>query len=67
MSMDIDIKIDESYLKKLVLQELQNKLGEIDLTTDDIKIEVKSKQNYRAEWEQCAFRARLVKFVRELE
>lgn len=53
----VNIEIQESVLKKLVFEYLQDKLGDISLSPDDVKIEVKSKQNYRAEWEVAKFRA----------
>ena len=53
----IRIEITEEMLKKLIYQELQNSLGEIHLDKDKITIEVKSKQNYKSEWEKAYFRA----------
>lgn len=54
----IDIEIDEKTLKDLVVNYLSKKLnGHID--PKDIKIETKSAQNYRSEWEKAKFRARI--------
>lgn len=61
--MHIQIEIDETSLRELVLKYLEQKLGGIELDQDDVKIEVRSKQNYRAEWESAAFRARVDKFT----
>lgn len=61
--MKIDIELDEQYLRRLILKDLQAKLGDVELSEKDITIEVKSRQNYRAEWEAAAFRARTTKFV----
>ena len=55
--MKLRIEISEADLKKLVLQDIQEKLGSVALDPDKVKIETKSKQNYRAEWEIAAFRA----------
>lgn len=55
--MTLNIEINEAELKQLILQHLQSKLGDIALDDNALKIEVKSKQNYRAEWEAAKFRA----------
>lgn len=57
--MNIDITLTEHDLKPLVVAELARRLGELPLESSDVTIEVKSKQNYRAEWEKAAFRARV--------
>ena len=51
------VKIDESALKKLIKNHLEEITGVVNVDVTDIKIEVKSKQNYRSEWETSAFRA----------
>lgn len=55
--MKIRIEIDEATLTRLVVDHLTAQLG--DLTPDEkqIRIEVKSKQNWKSEWETAAFRA----------
>lgn len=53
----ITVNYDENELKALVLKDLANKLGSIKLDEKNIKIEVKSKQNYKSEWEVAAYRA----------
>lgn len=53
---NINIELNEADVKKLIRQELQRQLGEIPLKDDAVKIETKSKQNYRSEWESAAFR-----------
>ncbi len=55
--MKIRIEIDEDALKQLVLAHLSAQLGDLVLDEECIRIEVKSKQNYRSEWETAAFRA----------
>jgi len=55
--MKIKIEIDEKTLRGLVLDYLSSQLGELALSKDCLTIEVKSKQNYRSEWESAAFRA----------
>ena len=55
--MKIRIEIDEQTLRGLVYAHLMEQLGSVNVEQDDIKIEVKSKQNYRSEWEAAAFRA----------
>lgn len=56
----VEIELDEQILKELVLEYLSDKLN-VSLTIDQISIEVKSKQNYRSEWESAAFRARVTR------
>lgn len=55
--MTIRIEIDENRLKELVYADLREKLGSVSFSPADIKIEVRSKQNYRSEWEKAEFRA----------
>lgn len=54
--MNIKIELTEEDLKKLIVQELREKLNH-DVKIADISILVKSKQNYKSEWEVAAFRA----------
>lgn len=58
--MKIQIELDEKGLRALVLRHLSEKLN-VELSEDDIVIEVRSKQNYKSEWERAAFRARVDK------
>ncbi len=55
--MRINIEIGEEELKKLIIQEIKDKLGSVVLDTSKVKIMVKSKQNYKSEWEPAAFKA----------
>jgi hypothetical protein len=50
-------ELSEADVKALILTEIQTRLGENTLNSADLKIEVKSKQNYKSEWEPAAFRA----------
>lgn len=61
--MHIHIEIAEDTLRQLVLEYLGQQLGAITLKAEDISIQVKSKQNYKAEWELAAFRAVVHKIV----
>lgn len=54
--MYIDIKISEHDLKELVANHIQDKTG-MEFDPIKIKIEVKSKQNYKSEWEEASYRA----------
>lgn len=56
--MKISLTIDEKFLKQLIVASIADKLGNTALTTADVVIEVKSKQNYKSEWETASFRAR---------
>lgn len=55
--MSIKIEIDEKKLRGLVLDYLRAKLGDVSLNSDRVVILVKSKQNYKSEWEEAAFKA----------
>ena len=63
MSNTINIEIDETLIKKLIHQHVSSILGEIELNENDVQILIKSKQNYRAEWETAAFRATVRKLI----
>lgn len=54
MKFQITISTDE--LKELVMQHIKDKLG-IQFDPNRLRIEVKSSQNYRSEWEIADFRA----------
>ena len=51
----LQAEIDETQLRVLV-KEFFEQQG-IGLEDKDIEIQVKSRQNYKSEWEQAAFRA----------
>ncbi len=55
--MKLTIEIDEATLKELVLNHIQDKLGSIVLDRNKLKIETRSTQNYKAEWESADYRA----------
>ncbi len=55
--MKLKIEIDEATVKQLVLKYIQDKLGNVELIEKQVRIETKSKQNYRSEWEVAAYRA----------
>lgn len=54
--MKIKVELTSDDLKKLVVQHLQDHINST-IKADDVKIEVKSKQNYKSEWEIADFRA----------
>jgi len=57
----IEIEIDEADLRSLIKKYLEEKLN-FAFKDEEIKIEVKSKQNYKSEWEVAQFRARIIKY-----
>ncbi len=59
--MNIQIELTEKELRELVFNHLEAVLGDVRLEETDVLIEVKSKQNYKSEWEIAAFRARVNK------
>lgn len=62
MAARLDIEVDESTLKMLVVNWLSEKVGSV-VNEEDVTIEVKSKQNYKSEWESASFRARVSKNI----
>lgn len=55
--MHIKLVMSEAELKKLIIAHFAEKLGDLDFKGDNLKIEVKSTQNYKSEWETAQFRA----------
>lgn len=55
--MKIHIEIDENELRELVLNAIQERVTCADVKEKDVQILVKTKQNYKAEWEAGSFRA----------
>ncbi len=60
--MNIKVEIDSSQLKKILLAYLKTQIT-YPLEEDDIKIEVKSKQNWKSEWEDADYRAVVDKYI----
>ena len=55
--MKVKVCIDEQELKKLVVQELERKLGDVHVDITAVRIMVKSKQNWKSEWEIAEYKA----------
>ncbi len=55
--MQIKIEYDNKELTQLIYNDLIKKLGVIEIDPATVVIEVKSKQNYKSEWEPAHFRA----------
>lgn len=53
--MDLNIELNEKDVKQIVKDYLEEKLNR-DIADLEISMEVKSKQNYKSEWETAAFR-----------
>ena len=53
----IKIEITEKELKELIYEKFFNMLGDVQFKKEDIQFLVKSKQNYKSEWEIVNFRA----------
>jgi hypothetical protein len=60
MATQINVEIDSTTLKKLVIDHLSSLLC-YEVKPQDVSIQVKTKQNYRAEWEEGDFKARISK------
>ena len=54
--MKIRVELNEKELRELILNYLEDNIGDM-FDEKKIKIEVKSSQNYKSEWEQADFRA----------
>jgi hypothetical protein len=63
VSAKVNIEISEETLRILIVEYIQDKLGTIECRPNDVTIEVKSKHNYKAEWEPAHFRATVSKLV----
>ena len=61
----LTFEIDETLLRTIVKNYIQSKLGDIVVKDNDVDIEVKSKQNYKSEWEKASFRARYSTVVKD--
>lgn len=55
--MKLRVEVTENDLKNMVAAYINDKLGSLEVDTSNVVIEVKSKQNYRAEWEKADYRA----------
>lgn len=60
--MKVDIEIDEPTVRRVLRTYLNEVLG-LEAKDEDIRIMVKSKQNYRSEWEQADFKAEIHKVL----
>ncbi len=49
-------EITEAEIRRAVIDYIKDHIG-VSVYANDVKIEVKSKQNYKSEWEEAAFRA----------
>ena len=55
--MKVRIEINENQLRSILIDYLQKNFPQVNLCVDFLTIEVKSKQNYKSEWEHAAYRA----------
>lgn len=56
MAGKVTVEYTEADLIQLIREDMNSKMPGVILDKNGISIEVKSKQNYRAEWESAAFR-----------
>jgi hypothetical protein len=59
----IKIEYTEHDLRQLILDDLRKKLNTDEILEVDVSVLVKSKQNYKSEWENAAFRATIEKDI----
>lgn len=55
--MTTTVMLNKEDLKRLVLEEIKKRLGDLPFDMATIKIETRSKQNFKSEWEDADFRA----------
>ena len=55
--MNIKIEINEKQLIEIIINHLLEKVSELDFDKENLKIKVKSIQNYNSEWETANFKA----------
>ena len=55
--MYMKIELSESDIKNIILDKIGEMFGDVPFDPVYLKIEVKSKQNYKAEWETASFSA----------
>ena len=55
--MYIKVEISKAQLKGLIIQHLQDKLGDLTINPQHVEIQTKSSQNYKSEWEKADFKA----------
>lgn len=55
--MQLTIELTEREITQLIYDSLEAQLGDIPFDKSKLKIMVKSKQNYRSEWEVADFKA----------
>jgi len=61
--MRIQIEVSEADLRRLVLRHIREQMPDAAIAESDVTIEVKSRQNWKAEWETAAFRATVDKIA----
>lgn len=54
--MNLGVELTEKDIKQLIKSYLETQLNR-EIDDSEISIEVKSKQNYKSEWESAQFRA----------
>jgi tetrahydromethanopterin S-methyltransferase subunit A len=62
--MKVDVKLDEDEIKQAIADYIDKKAGVI-IDAEQVIVEVKSKQNYRSEWEHAAIRAEFTSVERK--
>jgi hypothetical protein len=61
--MTIKCEYTSEDIKELVLRDLRTRFQTEDIVESDVLIQVKSKQNYKSEWEIASFRATIEKTI----
>lgn len=51
------VKLTEDEIREAIAYYAEHKLNSIPINSNDVHVQVKSKQNWRSEWEDAAFKA----------
>lgn len=55
--MKLKVEITKADLIQMVLERIREKTGQENVSINNVKIETRSTQNYKSEWEFADFRA----------
>ncbi len=66
MNAFIHVEVDEEILKKLVADYISGLTGR-DIDKKNISIQVKSKQNYKSDWEEAEYKAVYKRQLNEID
>jgi hypothetical protein len=65
----VTVTLTEKEIKQVLADHLNEKLGSLSVSPENISLLVKSKQNYRAEWEEAGvvYTNRISEYIPEVK